>query len=140
MRVSSMRSTGVSSACWNPASTTSPMKKVWLPQSTAWRTSHSSVGHRLGEDRAHRCGRRGREPVQRLAATSTSTGLVNFRTMARSSRPMMHRVNTAALDQLVGERLLLHADADQLGLGAHLGGPVERHGVAPVAVRGCPTT
>ena len=41
LRVSSIRSTGVSSAFWNVASMTSPTKKVWLPQSTGMRTSHS---------------------------------------------------------------------------------------------------
>ena len=42
MRVSSMRRTGVSSSAWNPTSTTSPMKKVWPPQSTDWRSSQST--------------------------------------------------------------------------------------------------
>ena len=33
-------------------------------------------------------------PLSVMASTSTSTGLVNFRTMARSSRSIVHRLNT----------------------------------------------
>ena len=60
-----------------------------------------------------------------------SAGLVSLRTMVRSSRSIDAQREHAALgDQLVGERRLLDPDGEQLGLEAHLGGPVQGHRVA----------
>ena len=71
------------------------------------------------------------------APRSTSTGLVNFRTIARSSTSIMHTLKTAAgLDQLVGDRPVLDPDTDQLRVEAELGDPVRRHAVAALRLVG----
>ena len=66
------------------------------------------------EDRARRWRRRGTaKPLSVRASASTSTGLVNLRTIARSSRAIVQSEKTPpGLDQLVGERGPLDADAD----------------------------
>ena len=81
------------------------------------------------------------KPFSVCAARSTSTGLVNLRTIARSSRSTMFRQNTPpSLDQLVGERSCLDRDPQQLRVERHLRGPVHRHPVAALALSVTPST
>ena len=76
----------VSSSAWKPQATTSPMKNVWLPTSTGWRTSHSTKAGAWSRIGAPVTPSWNGKPLSVLAASSTSTGLVNFRTIERSSR------------------------------------------------------
>jgi hypothetical protein len=69
------------------------MKNVCPPVGTAWRTSHSiqaGPASRIGDPvRPSWYGK----PFIVRATSSTSTGLVSLRTMARSSRSMVPRLN-----------------------------------------------
>lgn len=70
------------------------------------------------------------KPFSVDAAGSHSVGLMNLRTIARSSRSMVDSEKTSPLlDQLVGEGRLLDPDADQLRLEGHLRDPVDGHQV-----------
>ena len=88
-----MRRTSVSSAPLNPQSTSSPMKNVCPPQSTGLRTSQaiqaaawSSTGAPVGPSWYG-------NPLRVRASGSCSTGLVNLRMMALSSRATVLSVN-----------------------------------------------
>ncbi len=82
----------MSSGFWKPASTTSPRKSVWLPRSTELCTrqsTHATAWSRMGAPVGPSW--KGK-PLS--ACPSTSTGLVNLRTMARSSRSRTFTLNT----------------------------------------------
>src|SRR3954452_19490270 len=87
-----MRRTGVSSGLANPASTTWPTNRVWSPRSTeVWtrQSTQATAWSRTGEP-VTTASENGK-PLRVRAARSTSTGLVNLRTIARSSRSTTHR-------------------------------------------------
>ena len=132
-----MRSTGVSSSFRNPASTTSPRKSVWPPQSTVLVDPAVEVGRRLRED-----GRTGRavdvgEAVERAGGEIDLDGLGEL----PHDGPVL-AVDHAQAEhagrghELVGEGLLLDADGQQLRLEAHLRRPVQGHPVAALAAVG----
>ena len=130
MRVSSMRRTGVSSGFWKPASTTSPMNRVWSPRSTVLCDPAVEPGHGLVED-----GRAGGAVVEGEAVEGAGreVDLDRLGELADDGPVLpvddVQAEHPALGDQLVGERLLLHRDRHQLGVGADLGDPV---GVMPL--------
>ena len=74
------------------------------------------------------------KPFSVRASRSTSTGLVNLRTIARSSCVTRFTENARpSVDELVGERLPLDDSRRQLRVERHLRDPVHRHAVAALS-------
>ena len=124
----------MSSSAWKPQATTSPMKNVWLPTSTGWRTSQSTKAGAWSRIGAPVTPSWNGKPLRVLAAV---VDLHRLRELPDDRRgPRGHGVqheHPARGHQLVGERALLDADAEQLRLERHLADPVHGHAVAPVA-------